>query len=131
MITRISHVYLVVNNIEEAIAWYSDKLGFVVRMDVPFGEGQRWVTIGLPEQPNLEIALMQASEEQPDERWRKAGHVNGWCLESTDCRGDIEKLREKGVQIVIEPEEQMWGTQAGFVDLDGNMFIVVQPPKSE
>jgi uncharacterized glyoxalase superfamily protein PhnB len=128
MITELSHVYLVVNDHEEAIQWYQDKLGLELRTNETFGEGMRWVTMGVPGQA-LEFTLLAVSDYQQDERLKQVGHVSGWVFNSNDCRKDIEDMRAKGVKITLEPEEQMWGIQAAIEDLYGNSFVIVQPPQ--
>ncbi|PWK16431.1 VOC family protein [Tumebacillus permanentifrigoris] len=128
MITELTHAKILVKDYEEAIQWYQDKLGFELRDNFEFAEGQRWVTMGLPGQ-KLEFNLFPTSQGTHDARLQTTGEIIGWVFHSTDARKDIEDLRAKGVEITLEPEDQMWGTQAGFKDLYGNDFMLVQPPQ--
>jgi len=125
VIKGLSHVTLLVKDLDEAKQWYTEKLGLEERYDVPLGEDFRWVTVGAKDQKDLEIVL---HKPRTPEHETQLGKQALGVFNSDDCRQDVEALRARGVKITGEPEEQMWGIQAIFEDLYGNMFVMVQPP---
>jgi catechol 2,3-dioxygenase-like lactoylglutathione lyase family enzyme len=132
MIT-ISHVCLFVRDQDEALDFYTKKLGFEVRADVPLEEF-RWLSVGPPAQPDVHIALLRppaglydaATVAQVDELTAK-GAMNGVILNVEDCRAAYEDLRARGVEFYEEPTEHFYGVDAGFRDPSGNSFRLVQP----
>ncbi|MZP30666.1 glyoxalase [Heliobacterium undosum] len=127
MITRLGHVCIPVKNYDEAIKWYTDKLGLALHSDQSFGGEYRWVTVGANGSPETQIVLYEIKAGEKDPRLSKTGQIVGWVFNSDDCRKDIEQFRANGVKITLEPDEAPWGIQAGFEDLYGNSFLLVQP----
>jgi catechol 2,3-dioxygenase-like lactoylglutathione lyase family enzyme len=135
---KISHAFLYVTDQDEALDWYTKKLGFDVRSDVTMEEvGMRWLTVGSPEQPDVEITLLipgppPLSEEQGEEvkRLLAQGALNGLIFQTDDCRKTYEELSGRGVEFSEEPEERFYGVDAGFRDPFGNPFRLVQPAAS-
>lgn len=135
MIRRITHTSIYVRDVDEALKWYTDVLGFAKRSDSPMPEmgGARWVTVSPQEQPELEIVLESPSWAQ-DETTVKAreavvGKQPGLVLETDDVRGAMETLKNKGVTFTMELTEFPWGTQTMFEDLYGNAHVLSQPPE--
>ena len=127
MITGLTHATLIVRDYDEALRWYTEKLGLEIRSDSPFGEGYRWVTVGVKGQ-DVEIVLHRPHGEQGDAGGPQAvSNVHGFVFSSDDCRRDAEELRQRGVKIAQGPEEVMWGVQAVFEDLYGNTHVLVEP----
>lgn len=98
--------------------------------------GFRWLTITAPEQPDLEIALLNplAGGMQYDEDARNAfrillekGALGAGVLQTPDCRATCEELKAKGVQFKSEPKEQFYGIEAIISDGQGNWFSMTQP----
>jgi catechol 2,3-dioxygenase-like lactoylglutathione lyase family enzyme len=135
---KISHAFLYVTDQDEALDWYTKKLGFDVRSDVTMEEvGMRWLTVGSAEQPDVEITLLipgppPLSEEQGEEvkRLLAQGALNGLIFQTDDCRKTYEELSGRGVEFTEEPEERFYGVDAGFRDPFGNPFRLVQPAAS-
>ncbi|MBM7868337.1 glyoxalase [Heliobacterium gestii] len=127
MITGLAYVCIPVKNYDEGILWYRERLGLTLHSDQSFGPGYRWVTMGAPKNPETQIVLYEITAGEKDPRLTQAGRIAGWVFHSDDCRKDIEHLRSQGVTITLEPEDLPWGTQAGFDDLYGNSFLLVQP----
>ncbi len=130
MIIRVTHVSLLVRDQEEALQWYTEKLGFEKRMDGPFPEGKgRWLTIAPAGQQELEIVLQPPEWGLGDAaaRVELIGKQPGWVVETGDCRRDYEMFKARGVQFVSPPEELPWGISAVFVDLYGNQHNLLQP----
>jgi catechol 2,3-dioxygenase-like lactoylglutathione lyase family enzyme len=135
---KISHAFLFVTDQDEALDWYTNKLGFEVRNDVTMEEvGMRWLTVDSKEQPDVEMTLMipgppPLSEEQGEEvkRLLAQGALNGLIFQTDDCRKTYEELSGRGVEFNEPPEERFYGVDAGFRDPFGNHFRLVQPAAS-
>ncbi len=132
MITNVSLVTLYVSDQDEAKRFYTDVLGFEERADVRMGDGFRWVTVGHPSQPELEITLMRPGpplDEEMAEAVRRAlarGNMGGVGLRTDDCRKDFEDLSAKGVVFVQEPSDRPYGVEAVMRDNSGNWLVLVE-----
>jgi catechol 2,3-dioxygenase-like lactoylglutathione lyase family enzyme len=131
---HISHMMLYCRDQDEARDFYVDKLGFEVTSDVEFGADFRWVTVALPGRPDLNVCLMptHAGPHPPEIQQRAAellalGGTMGGIIETDDCRGDYERLRERGVEFTEEPEDRFYGIDCGFRDPSGNPWRLTQP----
>jgi len=136
MITKISHTSLFVTDQEKAYDFYVNKLGFKVHTDVKMDNGFRWLTITPPEQPDLEVALLDALHPgmKHDEDVVAAfktllekGVMGAGVLETPDCKATYEELKAKGVEFKSEPREQFYGIEAIITDGCGNWFSMTQP----
>jgi catechol 2,3-dioxygenase-like lactoylglutathione lyase family enzyme len=135
---KLSHAFLYVTDQDEALDWYTNKLGLEVRSDVTMEEaGMRWLTVGAPEQPDVEITLLipgppPLSEEVGEEvkKLLAQGALNGLIFQTDDCRKTYEELSGRGVEFTEPPEERFYGVDAGFRDPFGNPFRLVQPAAS-
>lgn len=120
-ISQLGRVIVPVSDQDAAIAFYTEKLGFTVSMDMPYGEGDRWVEV-TPPGGGSGIALSPGMGEfQP-------GRETGIALTSSDPRADHEDLKQKGVQV---DEELMGGDGTVpllfmFRDADGNGLMIVE-----
>jgi catechol 2,3-dioxygenase-like lactoylglutathione lyase family enzyme len=117
-ITRLLTVTVAVADQDEALAWYTEKLGFEKRLDRQ-GPGFRWLTVGLKGQKDLEILL---ASWFPD----RVGKNAMWVLETPDCRAACEDLRQRGVPIVEEPTQGPHRVEAVIEDLYGNPYELVE-----
>jgi len=120
-ITHITHVTLYVENQQEALAWYQQKLGFEVCMDNN-DFGFRWLTICPKGNPTTQFVLMSPN----DENEARIGNRAMCILGTNDCQGDCTHLEQVGVEIVDPPSELPWGISAVFKDLYGNPYNLVQ-----
>ncbi len=133
MITNVSLVTLYVSDQDEAKKFYTDVLGFEEKTDVRMGNGFRWVTVGHPSQPELEITLMVPGpplDEDMAGAVRRAlakGSMGGVGLRTDDCRKDYEELSAKGVEFGQEPSERPYGVEAVMRDNSGNWLVLVEP----
>ncbi|HEU4978272.1 MAG TPA: VOC family protein [Solirubrobacteraceae bacterium] len=136
MLKRISHTFLYVLDQDEALDFYVGKLGMVVRTDADLGN-MRWLTVGLPEQPEVDLVLMvpgppvhdDATAEQLRGLVAKGAAGGGLILETDDCRATYEALKAKGVEFTQEPVERFYGTDCGLRDPSGNPIRFTQPPE--
>ena len=135
MINRISHIGIWVTDQDEALAFYRDKLGFEVRSDVTVPEfgNLRWLAVAIPGRDEMLVLHsydMPVFDDASKEHIREllATGVNPPLIfEVDDCRGTIERLRESGVDISQEPEDQFYGVDAGIRDPSGNSIRITQP----
>lgn len=130
MVNQLQFVTIMVRNQDEAAEWYIGKLGMEKRVDIPLGHS-RWLTVGFPGHKYPEIVLQQPTlEEHGEEGYKKKltqiGNATTWVMGVSDCKGTVETLRQRGVEIVAEPETQWWGTMALIKDLYGNLFSLVE-----
>ena len=135
MIRKMSHATIFVNNQEEALSFYRDKLGFQVHTDAMVGQDFRWLTMNTADQPDFEIILMEPKpgmlmDEATAAQLRAImakGVLGAGVFNTDDCRSTYHELKEKGVQFVSEPAERPYGIEAVFKDNSGNWFSLTQP----
>ncbi|WP_052665220.1 VOC family protein [Nitriliruptor alkaliphilus] len=139
MLTRLSHATAYVLDQDAALAFYTDKLGFEVRSDVSMGEafegagaGFRWLTVGPPKQPDVEIILSDVGmgrDEETAEQFRALvakGAFGIGVLETDDCQRTYDELSAKGVTFLSPPAERPYGIEAVLRDDSGNWFSVTE-----
>ena len=133
MITNISLVTVYCLDQDAARDYYVDVLGFEPRTDITMGEGFRWITVGHPSQPELEVTLMTPGPPlEPDaadfiRRQLEAGQMGGLGLRVDDCRKTFEELSAKGVTFLQEPSDLPYGVEAVMRDVSGNWLVLVEP----
>ena len=136
MITKVSHFTLFVLDQDKAYDFYVNKLGFKVNTDAKMENGFRWLTLTPPNQPDLEIALlnplsgMMKYDEETTNAFRvllEKGALGAGVLHTPDCRATYEELKGKGVAFKGEPKEQFYGTEVILSDGLGNWFSMTQP----
>ena len=135
MIRKMSHATIFVNNQDEALNFYRDKLGFKVHTDAMVGADFRWLTVNAPDQPDFEIILMEPKPgmlmDEPTATQLRAimdkGVLGAGAFHTDDCRKTYEELKAKGVVFVSEPAERPYGIEAVFKDNTGNWFSLTQP----
>lgn len=132
----VNHCFLVVHDQDAALAFYQDVLGLEKRADVDF-DGMRWLTVGSPAQPDLQIGLLlpggphssQADNEAALEIVAK-GLVPGVIFVTEDCDATFEALRAAGAEVTQEPIDQPYGVRdCGFRDPSGNHLRFSQAAK--
>jgi catechol 2,3-dioxygenase-like lactoylglutathione lyase family enzyme len=136
MLKQLTNVQVWVHDQDEALAFYTEKLGLELREDVTVPEmgNFRWLTVGVPGQPDVAITLMAVPGPpvfDPDTREKimdlmARGAASGLFFSTDDCRGTYEALKSRGVEFQQEPTEQPYGIDAGFRDPSGNQMRVAQ-----
>jgi catechol 2,3-dioxygenase-like lactoylglutathione lyase family enzyme len=131
MLKQLTHTQIWVNDQDEALAFYTEKLGMELREDVTVPElgNFRWVSVGLPGQ-DVSITLMAVPGPPVfDDETRAAIHgllakgaAGGLFFATDDVQGTYEELKGRGVEFLQEPTEQPYGVDAGFRDPSGNNF---------
>lgn len=126
---RIAHVALVVREYDEAIAFFSEKLGFTLVEDTYIPEqDKRWVLVAPPGGMGTQVLLARASDDA--QRAAVGAQTGGRVflfLYTDDFWRDYERMVERGVRFVRPPTEHPYGTVAVFEDLYGNRWDLLQP----
>ncbi len=133
---RITTAQLWVHDQDEALAFYTDKVGMEIRSDVTLPEmgNFRWLTVGPADQSDISIVLMaipgppmvdEATAAQIGDLMAK-GFAGTVFLTTDDCQKSYEELSARGVEFVEPPEARPYGIDAGFRDPSGNSFRLTQ-----
>jgi catechol 2,3-dioxygenase-like lactoylglutathione lyase family enzyme len=133
---KIANTQLWVHDQDEALAFYTQKLGMEVRSDVTVPElgNFRWLIVGPVGQPDVAIALM-AIPGPPVMDTETAEQVRGLMakgfagtvfLTTDDCRAAYEELKSRGVEFTEQPEERPYGIDSAFRDPSGNSFRLTE-----
>ena len=135
MLEQLTHVQVWVHDQDEALAFYTDKLGMEVRSDVTLPEmgDFRWLTVGPPGKEDFAIVLMAIPEEMMGADNAAAlrdlmakGFAGTVFLTTDNVQGDYEELKGRGVEFTDDPEERPYGVDCGFRDPSGNSFRLTQ-----
>ena len=136
MIKQLTNTQVWVHDQDEALAFYTEKLGFELREDVTVPElgNFRWLSVGVPGQPDVAITLMAVPGPPVfDEDTRKKilelvskGAATGLFFRTDDIHATYEELKSRGVEFQQEPTEQPYGIDAGLRDPSGNSMRVMQ-----
>jgi predicted enzyme related to lactoylglutathione lyase len=129
---KIANVNTWVHDQDEALAFYTDKLGWEVRADVTLPElgPYRWLTVGPPSQQDVAVVLNAIPGPPVMDEQIKTLMAKGWLgsvfLQTDDCRATYEELKGRGVEFTEAPEERPYGIDAGFRDPSGNSIRLTQ-----
>ncbi len=126
MSQTISQLAIVVNDYDEAIKFYTEKLGFILYEDKVMSETKRWVVVG-PKDSDCKLLLAKAANEE--QRTRIGNQTGGRVflfLYTTDFWTEYNLMKSKNVEFVREAVEEEWGTVAVFKDLYGNLWDFIQ-----
>ncbi|HEX8289622.1 MAG TPA: VOC family protein [Pyrinomonadaceae bacterium] len=123
----IAHIALVVNDYDEAIKFYTEKLNFDLVEDTPQSETKRWVLVA--PKGTKECCLLLAKGVGDEQRSRIGNQTGGRVflfLQTDDFWRDFESMRQKGINFVREPKTEEYGMVAVFEDLYGNLWDLVE-----
>ena len=136
MLKQLTNVQVWVHDQDEALAFYTQKLGLELREDVTVPEmgNFRWLSVGVPGQPDIAITLMAVPGPPvfDDETRAKIlelmakGAASGLFFSTDNCQATYEELKSRGVEFQQEPTEQPYGIDAGFRDPSGNQMRVAE-----
>jgi catechol 2,3-dioxygenase-like lactoylglutathione lyase family enzyme len=127
----IAHIALVVNDYDEAIDFYTQKLGFIIIEDSVLSEAKRWVLIAPDERAQCYILLAKAANnEQKQAIGNQSGKRVFLFLSTDDFWGDYHKMLQLDIKFIRSPSEETYGTVAVFEDLYGNLWDLVQYHKN-
>ncbi|MFJ8441656.1 VOC family protein [Kitasatospora griseola] len=132
---KLSQCFIAVDDHDAALGFYRDALGLEVRNDVGF-EGMRWVTLGSPTQPDVEVVLEPPvadpgatdADRQAAAELLAKGLLRAVNFRTADCDATFEKIRASGADVLQEPMDQPYGVRdCAFRDPAGNMVRFAQP----
>ena len=133
---KIANAQFWVHDQDEALAFYTGKLGLELRDDVTLPElgDFRWLTVGPVGQPDVALTLMAPPgppvfDADTDAKLREIvakGAAGGLFFSTDDCRASYEELKGRGVEFSEEPSERPYGVDAAFHDPSGNSIRLVQ-----
>src|SRR4051812_35204842 len=133
---RIANSQVWVHDQDEALAFYTQKLGWEVRSDVTMPEmgDFRWLAVGPASQPDFSVVLMaipgppvmDADTAEQVRNLMAKGFAGTVFLTTDDCQASYEELKARGVEFTEAPEERPYGIDAGFRDPSGNSFRLTQ-----
>ena len=129
---KLSTCFIAVDDHDKALAFYRDVLGLEVRNDVEW-EGMRWVSVGAPSQPDVEIVLeppladpnASAADRETMAELLAKGLLRGVIFQSEDCDATFERIRAAGAEVLQEPIDQPYGVRdCAFRDPSGNLVRI-------
>jgi len=133
---KIANAHMWVNDQDEALEFYTQKLGMEVRIDVTMPElgNFRWLTVGPAGQPDVSIVLMgipgpPVMDVETADQVRSLmakGFAGTVFLTTDDCQASYEELKGRGVEFTEPPEDRPYGIDSGFRDPSGNSIRITQ-----
>lgn len=132
VMTQLTMISVLVKDQDEALHFYTEKLGLEKRLDVTYRPGLRLVTVAPKGQRKPEIALAKPDatlhgEEYVRELIGQIGQGTTWMFDTDNCRQTYETLLARGVKFISGPTKQLYGVEAVFEDPYGNIFSLVEP----
>jgi catechol 2,3-dioxygenase-like lactoylglutathione lyase family enzyme len=127
----IAHLALVVKDYDEAILFYTEKLGFSLIEDTVLPENKRWVLVA---PPGSECSLLLAKAASPAQQNSVGNQTGGRVflfLYTDDFYRDYEAMLGKGIRFIRLPVREEYGTVAVFEDLYGNLWDLIEPAASK
>jgi catechol 2,3-dioxygenase-like lactoylglutathione lyase family enzyme len=132
MIIALSHTTIWVLDQDEALDFYTQKLGLEVNTDAMM-DVFRWLTVSPPDRPKHELVLLVPSLPMMDEESAEQvkalvakGALGAGAFETDDCRATHDELSARGVTFLSEPTERFYGIEATFRDNSGNWFSMTE-----
>jgi catechol 2,3-dioxygenase-like lactoylglutathione lyase family enzyme len=132
MLKGLTHVNVWVHDQDDALEFYTEKLGLELRADVTVPEmgNFRWLTVGVPGQADVAVTLMAVPgppvfDEETAEKLKNLvskGAAGGLFFATDDVDGTYTELKDRGVEFSQEPTDQPYGRDAGFRDPSGNQI---------
>ena len=129
MSQSIANLTVVVRNYDEALAFYTQKLGFQLLQDVPLPDNKRWILVVPPESRGATLLLAEAAT--PEQSLAIGNQTGGRVflfLHTDDFWRDYKTYQSRGVRFLESPRQEPYGTVAVFEDLYGNKWDLLQPP---
>ena len=125
---RLAHVALLVRDYDEAIAFYTNVLGFGLVADQNLGAGKRWVVVAPPGPDGTGVLLAEAKTDEEKRGVGRQGAGRVWLfLHTDDFWRDYPVLRARGLRFLEEPRTEVYGHVAVFEDLYGNQWDLLEP----
>ena len=124
----IAHLTLVVRNYDEALEFYTQKLGFQLLQDTPLPGNKRWLLVAPPDCRGS--ALLLAEADTPEQSLAIGNQTGGRVflfLHTDDFWRDYKTYQSRGVRFLESPRQESYGTVAVFEDLYGNKWDLLEP----
>ena len=129
---HLSHIALVVNDYDEAIKFYTEKLHFDLIEDTRLSETKRWVIVKPKGKDGCGLLLAKAaSDEQKSRIGNQTGGRVFLFLHTDDFKRDYQNLLDNQIGIVRPPQHEVYGTVAVFKDLYGNLWDLIGPANAK
>jgi len=127
---HIAHIALVVDNYDDAIKFYTEKLNFTLLEDTKLSDTKRWVMVAPPGNGQCCLLLAQAaSDEQKSRVGNQTGGRVFLFLYTDDFWRDFNNMIARQINIIRLPVTEIYGTVAVFEDLYGNLWDLIEPTK--
>jgi len=126
---RIAYIAIVVDDYDQAIKFYTEKLNFRLVEDTKLSETKRWVLVAPTGGECFLLLAKAANEEQKSRIGNQTGGRVFLFLNTDNFKRDYNNLKSNGVTIVREPSVEEYGTVAVFADLYGNLWDLIEPTK--
>ncbi|MCF0056066.1 VOC family protein [Dyadobacter sp. CY356] len=125
---RIAHITLLVKDYDEAIAFYTQKMDFLLNEDTKLSEDKRWVVVSPPGSNGCALLLAKAADnEQLESVGNQTGGRVFLFLYTDDLWRDYNKMTARNIEFVRAPKKEAYGTVAVFKDLYGNLWDLLEP----
>ncbi len=129
---KLTQIALVVNDYDEAIAFYTQKLKFDLVEDTALSETKRWVVVAPKGDGGCNLLLAKAANDLQNSRiGNQTGGRVFLFLHTDNFERDYQNLLDQGITIVRKPSVETYGTVAVFEDLYGNLWDLIEPAKKE
>ncbi len=128
MNSKIAHIALVVHDYDEAIEFYTQKLGFILLEDTSLSETKRWVLVAPVADVTVCALLLAKATNETQENFigNQAGGRVFLFLETDDFYRDYQNFKANGINFIREPKQEEYGTVAVFEDLYGNLWDLIE-----
>jgi catechol 2,3-dioxygenase-like lactoylglutathione lyase family enzyme len=125
---HLGSISILVRDYDEALAYYTGKLGFELIEDTPMEDGKRWLLVAPPGSEETRLLLAKAANSEQIAQVGNQGGGRVWLILKTDnFARDYEDFKARGVQFCEMPRHEPYGTVAVFEDLYGNKWDLLQP----
>lgn len=127
---RIKLTSVSIDDYDKALNFYTEKMGFLKKRDIPLGEGARWITVVSPEEPNGTELLLEPNAEYPAMKALKESLIKDGipytAFEVNDIQSEYERLKDLGVEFTMEPTNMGMEISAILNDTCGNLIQIYQ-----
>ena len=118
MIKSVKFVSIPVRDQNKALEFFTQKVGFQIMTDQPFGNGQRWIELRIPGADTGVVLFTPAGQEG------RIGSFTGISFATDNVQKTFDELSARGVEFIQPPKKESWGTSSIFKDVDGNAFVL-------
>lgn len=128
--TQLAMIPVLVKDQDEALCFYTEKLGLEKRSDLAFGPGLRLLTVAQRGMKRPEIALVETEPGRLPLVMQQSEQTTHWVFRTDDCHNTYEAWRARGIVFLSGPTSQPYGIEAIFADPYGNTFALLEPSRA-